>query len=181
MKLTDIKKLKVAELRSRLEELGLDNKGLKAELFGRLWSALEAGHGAKDEDEQVKRHADRSLTPTAPAGSTDGRSSPPRGAGVTERCKPDCTNSATQTGSSLTSQQRDSESVSEAGPDPAEGRDADMQRGGAEDPGEGRRAPSPEEEGRRAPSPEEEGRGRAFYEFKEETRYKRYHERDLSL
>uniref|UniRef100_A0A8C2XLS4 Uncharacterized protein n=1 Tax=Cyclopterus lumpus TaxID=8103 RepID=A0A8C2XLS4_CYCLU len=171
MKLTDIKKLKVVELRSRLEELGLDNKGLKAELLGRLWSALEATHG----DEEVQRHADRSLTPTAPEESMDDRSSsPPRGAGVTERCKPDCTDSATQTetGGSLQSQQLDPESVSEAAPeDRAGGRDAEMQQGGAGDPGEDR--------GARAS--QEMGRGRAFYEFKEETRYKRYHERDLSL
>ncbi|CAL8268777.1 unnamed protein product [Boreogadus saida] len=43
MKLSDIKKCKVPELRSKLKELGLDPKGLRAELIGRLWSALEAG------------------------------------------------------------------------------------------------------------------------------------------
>ncbi|KAM4621135.1 heterogeneous nuclear ribonucleoprotein U-like protein 2 isoform 2-T2 [Polymixia lowei] len=43
MKLTEIKKCKVPELRVRLTELGLETKGLKTELVGRLWSALEAG------------------------------------------------------------------------------------------------------------------------------------------
>ncbi|CAL8264225.1 unnamed protein product [Lota lota] len=43
MKLSDIKKCKVPELRAKLKELGLDPMGLKTELIGRLWSALEAG------------------------------------------------------------------------------------------------------------------------------------------
>ncbi|XP_062381451.1 heterogeneous nuclear ribonucleoprotein U-like protein 2 [Sardina pilchardus] len=41
MKLTDLKKLKVVELRVKLKERGLDSKGLKADLVARLWSALE--------------------------------------------------------------------------------------------------------------------------------------------
>lgn len=41
MKLTDVKKLKVVELRVKLNERGLDTKGLKAELVARLWSALD--------------------------------------------------------------------------------------------------------------------------------------------
>uniref|UniRef100_A0A3Q3J7F9 SAP domain-containing protein n=1 Tax=Monopterus albus TaxID=43700 RepID=A0A3Q3J7F9_MONAL len=45
--LTDIKKLKVAELRLRLKEAGLDTRGLKAELVDRLWSALETGQRGK--------------------------------------------------------------------------------------------------------------------------------------
>lgn len=41
MKLADVKKLKVVELRVKLKERGLDTKGLKAELVARLWSAIE--------------------------------------------------------------------------------------------------------------------------------------------
>ncbi|XP_048087102.1 heterogeneous nuclear ribonucleoprotein U-like protein 1 [Alosa alosa] len=41
MKLTDLKKLKVVELRVKLKERGLDSKGLKSELVARLWSAIE--------------------------------------------------------------------------------------------------------------------------------------------
>ncbi|XP_054453435.1 heterogeneous nuclear ribonucleoprotein U-like protein 2 isoform X2 [Anoplopoma fimbria] len=208
MKLTDIKKLKVPELRSRLQELGLDNKGLKAELLGRLWSALEAGQG-----EELKLQHDRSPTPPAPEDVHR-----PTGAVVTERCGPDFTrdftDSSTQTethtgvpspqhdsesvstiqhdsesvstiqhdsesvstiqhdsesvstiqhdSESVSTIQHDSESVSEcvAGYQ-AEERGAEVQQGGAEDPGGERR------------SSEEMGRGRAFYEFKEEIRYKR--------
>ncbi|XP_065122621.1 heterogeneous nuclear ribonucleoprotein U-like protein 2 isoform X1 [Paramisgurnus dabryanus] len=43
MLLAEVKKLKVAELRAMLTERGLDPKGLKAELVGRLISAIEAG------------------------------------------------------------------------------------------------------------------------------------------
>lgn len=55
MKLSEIKKFKVSELRARLKELGLDTKGLKAELVGRLWSAFEAGLQAhsSDQDSEV--------------------------------------------------------------------------------------------------------------------------------
>lgn len=173
MKLTDIKKLKVPELRSRLKELGLDTKGLKAELLGRLWSALESGQSEKDDDEEAKLQNDRSLTSSAPAKTVDIRappSSPPRGDGVTERCETDCTReytdtaTQTETDTDLPPLQHGSESVSEGvSVYQAEEGEADMQQGGAEDPGEDRRA---------LPS-EEMGRGRAFYEFKEEIRYKR--------
>uniref|UniRef100_A0A669EED6 Si:ch211-107m4.1 n=1 Tax=Oreochromis niloticus TaxID=8128 RepID=A0A669EED6_ORENI len=57
MKLADIKKLKVAELRSRLKELGLDSRGLKAELVERLWSAAEGEQSGGDgEEESLKLH-----------------------------------------------------------------------------------------------------------------------------
>eukprot|EP00064_Thunnus_orientalis_P013296 superscaffoldBa00002142_g13335 len=67
MKLADIKKLKVAELRSRLKELDLDTKGLKAELVVRLWSAVEAGQGGEDGGEELELQKDDSMTPPTPA------------------------------------------------------------------------------------------------------------------
>ncbi|XP_029297366.1 heterogeneous nuclear ribonucleoprotein U-like protein 2 [Cottoperca gobio] len=173
MKLTDIKKLKVGELRSRLKALGLDNKGLKAELLGRLWSALEARQSEEDGDEEeVKLLNDRPLTLSAPLETMDvcpASSSPPTG---------EYTDTATQTeadtglpspqhGSSecASSLQPGSECVSECVPVyQVEERDVEMQQGGAEDPAEDRRALSSEDM---------MGRGRAFYEFKEEIRYKR--------
>uniref|UniRef100_UPI003AAF542B heterogeneous nuclear ribonucleoprotein U-like protein 2 n=1 Tax=Centroberyx gerrardi TaxID=166262 RepID=UPI003AAF542B len=80
MKLTQIKKFKVPELRARLEELGLDTKGLKAELVGRLWSAVEAGLqiqtsqtsqdgdtvSVSDDGEEVKTPNDSPPTPSTP-------------------------------------------------------------------------------------------------------------------
>ncbi|KAJ8405148.1 hypothetical protein AAFF_G00321390 [Aldrovandia affinis] len=42
MNLAEVKKLKVTELRAELQERGLDTKGLKADLVGRLVSAIEA-------------------------------------------------------------------------------------------------------------------------------------------
>uniref|UniRef100_A0A3B3Q799 SAP domain-containing protein n=1 Tax=Paramormyrops kingsleyae TaxID=1676925 RepID=A0A3B3Q799_9TELE len=42
MNLAEIKKLKVADLRAKLQERGLDSKGLKADLVERLMSAIEA-------------------------------------------------------------------------------------------------------------------------------------------
>ncbi|XP_037635983.1 heterogeneous nuclear ribonucleoprotein U-like protein 2 isoform X2 [Sebastes umbrosus] len=97
MKLAELKKLKVAELRSRLKDLGLDNKGLKAELLGRLWSKLEAGRG-EDEEEEVKPQHDRSITPAAQAEDVQAPSSSPKtGPGVTEGCKPDWTREYTDT------------------------------------------------------------------------------------
>ncbi|KAM8733380.1 heterogeneous nuclear ribonucleoprotein U-like protein 2 isoform 1-T1 [Acanthopagrus schlegelii] len=176
MKLTDIKKLKVAELRSKLQELGLDNKGLKAELVGRLWSACEARQTGENGVEEIKIQHVPSPTPSEPTETVDVRapsSSPPTEAGVPARCEVDWparefTDSATQTetdagltppqpGSEFTSgcvsvYQEEEEVEQEQG-------EVEMQQGDAEDPGEDRRA--------------ELGRGRAFYEFKEEIRYKR--------
>ncbi|XP_030251765.1 heterogeneous nuclear ribonucleoprotein U-like protein 2 isoform X2 [Sparus aurata] len=178
MKLTDIKKLKVAELRSKLQELGLDNKGLKAELVGRLWSACEARQTGEDGVEEIKIQHVPSPTPSEPTETVDVRapsSSPPTEAGVTARCKVDCpsrefTDSATQTetDTGLTPPQPGSEFTSgcvsvyqeeEEEEEEEEVEEVEMQQGDAEDPGEDRRA--------------ELGRGRAFYEFKEEIRYKR--------
>ena len=176
MKLTDIKKLKVAELRSKLQELGLDNKGLKAELVGRLWSACEARQTGENDVEEIKIQHVPSRTPSEPTETVDVRapsSSPPTEAGVPARCEVDCparelTDSATQTetDAGLTPPQPGSEFTSgcvsvyqEEEVVEQEQGEVEMQQGDAEDPGEDRRA--------------EQGRGRAFYEFKEEIRYKR--------
>ncbi|KAM9356841.1 heterogeneous nuclear ribonucleoprotein U-like protein 2 [Symphorus nematophorus] len=175
MKLADIKKLKVAELRSRLQELGLDVRGLKAELVGRLWSAVEAGQGGENGEAELKIQTDTSPTPPeatetvqlrAPASST------PTDAGVTAPCKVDgsreFTDSATQTetDTSLTpTQQPGFEIISEGEPPVSqveEDEDGEPER--LQGDGDRRRAQSSEEM---------MGKGRAFYEFKEEIRYKR--------
>ncbi|XP_070818900.1 heterogeneous nuclear ribonucleoprotein U-like protein 2 [Chaetodon trifascialis] len=166
MKLTDIKKLKVPELRSRLKELGLDIKGLKAELVGRLWSALEAGQSGVDGEEEPELQNDTSRTPAAPTETVDARtqsSSPPTEAGVTARSELDrtraLTDSATQTetDTGLPAPQRGPELIPERVPE------YQAEQGHAEGP----------REDRRAQSSEDMARGRAFYEFKEEIRYKR--------
>ncbi|XP_022615851.1 heterogeneous nuclear ribonucleoprotein U-like protein 2 [Seriola dumerili] len=165
MKLTDIKKLKVAELRFRLQEVGLDSKGLKAELVGRLWSALESGHTGGDGETQVTLQRVSSPTPSAATETVEARAqspSPPTEAGVIAPCSPDSTKdytdagTQTETDAGVTTLQHGSESVSE----PVRGHQAEG--GEVDGPGEDR-----------ALSSEETGRGRAFYEFKEEIRYKR--------
>ncbi|KAI3351652.1 hypothetical protein L3Q82_020493, partial [Scortum barcoo] len=107
-----------------LTELGLDSKGLKAELVGRLWSALEAGHTQEEGDEDLKLLKPPQDTPQTETicESTE--------AGVPPRRKVD---RATQTDTE-TKPQQDPEFTSDCAA------------------GE---------------------RGRAFYEFKEEIRYKR--------
>lgn len=168
MKLTEIKKLKVPELRSRLKELGLDIKGLKAELIGRLWSALEAGQSVEDGEEEPKPQNDTSVTPAAQTEIADVRaqsSSTPTEAGVTARCKLDRTReftdcaTQTETDTGLPTPQQSSDLISDSVPE------YQAEPGYAERPGEG--------QDRRAQSSEERARGRAFYEFKEEIRYKR--------
>ncbi|KAL4622988.1 heterogeneous nuclear ribonucleoprotein U-like protein 2 [Arapaima gigas] len=53
MNLAEIKKLKVAELRAKLQERGLDSKGLKADLVERLMTAIEAeSQSGNAEDEK---------------------------------------------------------------------------------------------------------------------------------
>ncbi|XP_039976094.1 heterogeneous nuclear ribonucleoprotein U-like protein 2 [Xiphias gladius] len=166
MRLTDIRKLKVAELRSRLKELGLDSRGLKAELVDRLWSALERGLSGKDGETGVKLEHDGSPTPSAPTDTTEvvaPSSSPPTEAGIIAPCSLDSTReykdtgTQTETGAGVTALQHGSELVSES----VTGCQAE--EGEVDGPGEDRRALSSEET----------GRGRAFYEFKEEIRYKR--------
>lgn len=131
MKLADIKKLRVPELRCKLSALGLDSRGLKAELVERLWSASET---------EPSSHSPPAPPLSPPAEIADRPSE--------VRPVKALTDSATQT---------DSDPGSPAGPGrpPAAVSAAD---GG----------PEPEEKLKPA-----EVRGRAFYEFKEEIRYKR--------
>ncbi|XP_034454409.1 LOW QUALITY PROTEIN: heterogeneous nuclear ribonucleoprotein U-like protein 2 [Hippoglossus hippoglossus] len=168
MKLTEIKKLKVAELRSRLREVGLDSGGLKAELVVRLWSALDSGLSGRGEETRVELQHDDSPTPAAPTDTEEvpaPSSSPPAAeACITAPCCPDSTREFTDSGtqtepeSGATAPQHGSEFVSES----VRGNQAEL-GGEVEAPGEERRDPSSEET----------NRGRAFYEFKEEIRYKR--------
>ncbi|TKS72250.1 Heterogeneous nuclear ribonucleoprotein U-like protein 2 [Collichthys lucidus] len=158
MKLADIKKLKVAELRSRLKELGLDVKGLKAELVDRLCSATQDG--------QAEVNGEGELTHPTPSEPTDAvhlrapSPSPPppaEAACVTARREVDrareFTDSATQT-------VPEPESVA-------------VYQAAAEEEKEDTEEEEEMQQGDGAQSPEEACRGRAFYEFKEEIRYKR--------
>ncbi|XP_061756196.1 heterogeneous nuclear ribonucleoprotein U-like protein 2 isoform X1 [Nerophis ophidion] len=160
MKLADIKKLKVAELRSKLKEAGLECKGLKAELVGRLWSSL-----------------DQYQPPPTPGLDTPGLDAPrldaprPDTPGLDAPGQVDETTvvsnniQAVASLSSLLPQQTSREcSDSTTQPD-AEGgsqsplADCEQLPGGKGEAG--------------AERSELEDRGRAFYEFKEEIRYKR--------
>lgn len=148
MKLTDIKKLKVPELRSRLKDLELDTKGLKNELIGRLWSALETRQSAEVGKEELKLQTDTSPT------QTETSPTPPEAGVTARRRQTDCTrelaDSATQTetdAGGLPPPRQHHESVSACVP-VHQAEEGDAERG-------------------------EMGRGRAFYEFKEEIRYKR--------
>uniref|UniRef100_A0A673ANE0 Si:ch211-107m4.1 n=1 Tax=Sphaeramia orbicularis TaxID=375764 RepID=A0A673ANE0_9TELE len=162
MKLSDVKKLKVSELRSRLKELGLDSKGLKAELVDRLWSASETQQLGQETKEQID-----SPPPLQTAVEV---CSAPTAAAVPTPCKPDSstpeyTDTATQTDTepgppaALTAGGSGSEpgtrSQDKVG-------DVEGQQGDEDPPGGDTRALETEM-----------GRGRAFYEFKEEIRYKR--------
>ncbi|XP_076015564.1 heterogeneous nuclear ribonucleoprotein U-like protein 2 [Genypterus blacodes] len=161
MKLSKIKKFKVAELRVRLKELGLDSKGLKAELVDRLWSALGEGpetqtgqsgqHGGGEErqQQQQQQQGDSAPSPAAPAEPLTGVISagllPTLCAGYVG-CPPgecaDCVPDKPASTGDYTDCATQTESPAEVG-----------------EPG--------------GHTEEETGRGRAFYEFKEEIRYKR--------
>lgn len=174
MKLADIKKLKVPDLRSKLREVGLDSRGLKAELVGRLWSFHEARDDAEvGETTETNPQDDTSpkmmKTVSLGAGSDDAPPppSPPEScsvAGVTPHWTAlpakEFTHSATQTEpeSSQPTAQQNPESISTSVPvhQPQDG-DADAEQNTSVG----------------GPDVEERGRGRAFYEFKEEIRYKR--------
>ncbi|MEQ2277305.1 hypothetical protein XENORESO_000788 [Xenotaenia resolanae] len=158
MKLADIKKLKVAELRSKLTELGLDSRGLKAELVDRLWSASQSG--------QSPEHVEL-LEDSLPSGPTEPvevqvpteSSSPPVVECAAALCEVDRSRAYTDT-ATQTELEPGSPAVS-PGSERLPGSETVCQaEGGQLEPTGG-------------PLSEEMGRGRAFYEFKEEIRYKR--------
>lgn len=169
MKLVDIKKLKVPDLRSKLRELGLDSAGLKAELVGRLWSFHETRTDAQVEEAseitgqndtpanqtetENPRAASPSLTPTA-AECCPVAGVPPH-CDVVPTVK--CADAATQTetDSSPQTAQLISEVMSKRVLEQHQ-----QQDGSAEAEPSG--------------AANQKGRGRAFYEFKEEIRYKRW-------
>lgn len=161
MKLSDIKKLKVAELRTRLQELGLDGKGLKAELVGRLWSAAETGQTGTNLKTLVSTPTDplkvEAGCATSSSTSTD---SPQR---EEAPCCPDNNHRITTRELTDTGTQTEPDTGCEA-PRPGCGLvSKSVTEHQADDGGEA--------DGR--PRGEDTGRGRAFYEFKEEIRYKR--------
>ncbi|KAM9849679.1 heterogeneous nuclear ribonucleoprotein U-like protein 2 [Aulostomus maculatus] len=151
MKLADIKKLKVAELRSRLKEVGLDTGGLKGELVGRLWSVLESGQFLKegtDEETHVP------LAETLEVWASSATSSSPATC-VTAPCEVD---RRTREYSDSATQTEDDGSLQTLQPGSVSGcvrvcQVEGIEFAAAHHPGE--------------------DRGRAFYEFKEEIRYKR--------
>ncbi|XP_054890604.1 heterogeneous nuclear ribonucleoprotein U-like protein 2 isoform X2 [Poeciliopsis prolifica] len=159
MKLVDIKKLKVTELRSRLTELGLDSRGLKADLVDRLWSASQSVQSP--EHVELLEGSPSTLSGPEP-GAVQVRtesSSPPVADCVPAPCEVDrgrqYTDTATQT---------------EPEPGPPAVPPGSERLSGAETvcQADGRQLGHSD-----GSVCEEMGRGRAFYEFKEEIRYKR--------
>lgn len=157
----DIKKLKVTELRSKLKEEGLDTRGLKAELVDRLWSALKPRENEEETDVKIQNDSSSTALTLREKVEVPAPSPPPTEAGLTSPCKSDCarefSDTATQTEPGITTPQQGSEPVSLS----VKGNQAEGET--EADPGEDSRALSSEEM----------GRGRAFFEFKEEIRYKR--------
>ncbi|XP_061643608.1 heterogeneous nuclear ribonucleoprotein U-like protein 2 isoform X1 [Phyllopteryx taeniolatus] len=161
MKLADIKKLKVAELRSRLNQSGLDSRGLKTDLVERLWSLLDDGGqkgNAHEQDVQRQVPASSLAVPASTSQTRDmvvelvaSSSSLLRSSSPAE---PVCINPADRT-----REFSDSATQTEAG---------DVSGCLLPDAGECQAEKNELEQ----PAAEEE-RGRAFYEFKEEIRYKR--------
>ncbi|KAK2904268.1 heterogeneous nuclear ribonucleoprotein U-like protein 2 [Channa argus] len=155
MKLVDIKKFKVSELRSRLKEIGLDTRGLKAELVGRLWSALEPEQSGKDGETEVE--VQNSISVPTEEVAVSATSSLLTEAGVIAPSKApngtrEFSDATTQTDTNVATPELVSQSGSESV--------------------KGNQAPERGEDSRVLPL-DEMGRGRAFYEFKEEIRYKR--------
>ncbi|XP_061691300.1 heterogeneous nuclear ribonucleoprotein U-like protein 2 [Syngnathoides biaculeatus] len=165
MKLADIKKLKVAELRSRLNQAGLDSRGLKTDLVERLWSLLDDGG-------QKGNSYERDVQPRVPASSLSVPASTTR--------SPEVVVELVASTSSLIRPSSPAEPVCVDPPRgpadrPREFSDSATQTeagdvSGCPLPGGGERQTEKAELQR--PAAEEE-RGRAFYEFKEEIRYKR--------
>ncbi|XP_077387831.1 heterogeneous nuclear ribonucleoprotein U-like protein 1 [Festucalex cinctus] len=163
MKLSDIKKLKVAELRSRLNQAGLDSRGLKIELVERLWSLLDGGGQRVNNihEQDVQQQVEPS-PPPVPAGTTE---------------TPEMV-AASSSSLHLSSSHTEPATVSlPYGPvnqtrefsDSATQTEAEGIPGCALPDADECQADKNELE----PPTAEEERGRAFYEFKEEIRYKR--------
>lgn len=170
MKLDDIKKLKVPELRFKLKELGLEAKGLKAELVTRLWSASEAGK-SQDVEGNFKQNDSvigdgvlvlRAIPPDAFEPSAAPLEEEAGPSPEADRCK-EFTDSATQTETPDTGPNHPRLTPAGVCEAPAGQRQAGFRQGDEEEC---------RESGGAQPC-EERGRGRAFYEFKEEIRYKR--------
>lgn len=141
-KLEELKKLKVAELKSRLKELGLDSRGLKAELIGRLWSAVDGGLESKND----------TTDPHLTLSNEEDAISPP-----------------------LPDRREYSDTATQTDTEPVAAEDSSG-------PGLGSQEETPQKpkcgedlrvRTRKTQRAEEMGKGRAFYEFKEEVRYKR--------
>uniref|UniRef100_A0A3B4AYC2 Uncharacterized protein n=1 Tax=Periophthalmus magnuspinnatus TaxID=409849 RepID=A0A3B4AYC2_9GOBI len=147
----DLRKLKVPELKSRLKKLGLDSKGLKVELVGRLWSAVDGGLESKLKNDTTTHHVTISTQEETVYRPTESRRE------YTER--------ATQTDPDL--------SELTLPPDPPDS----GQGSGQWDQAQQKpldNEDSTVEDGRVVTGDVVEmGKGRAFYEFKEEIKYKR--------
>ncbi|KAM9376391.1 heterogeneous nuclear ribonucleoprotein U-like protein 2 [Pholidichthys leucotaenia] len=158
MKLLDIKKLKVAELKSRLQELGLDTTGLKAELVDRLWVAL-GGEQNEDEPNPQTDPAQMEITElpasSTPAEEEEEGENDDDGGGVPARLETELTETATEA------------ETDPGAPTPQSGSESHTE----EVKMESEQGPAEKHGG--ASSSEDTERGRAFYEFKEEIRYKR--------
>ncbi|XP_008418688.1 heterogeneous nuclear ribonucleoprotein U-like protein 2 [Poecilia reticulata] len=161
MKLVDIKKLKVAELRSKLTELGLDSRGLKADLVDKLWSASQSEHVELLEGSSSTRNQ---TEPDEVQVRTES-SSPPVVDGAAAPCEVDPGREYTDT-ATQTEPEPGPPAVPPGPPAVPPGSEC---LSGAETvcQAEGRQLHSD------GPLSVEMGRGRAFYEFKEEIRYKR--------
>ncbi|XP_057706776.1 heterogeneous nuclear ribonucleoprotein U-like protein 2 isoform X2 [Corythoichthys intestinalis] len=151
MKLSEIKKLKVAELRLRLEEAGLDSRGLKGDLVERLWSFLDDG---SQQGNTHKQDSQRQVVPTNTTQTLEVEVAPISSLSPCSTVVeiPGATTMNGQT--DLAQEFHDSATQTEAEvlPDTPV---CQVEKNELEQPAA------------------EEERGRAFYEFKEEIRYKR--------
>uniref|UniRef100_A0A3Q3ECR1 SAP domain-containing protein n=1 Tax=Hippocampus comes TaxID=109280 RepID=A0A3Q3ECR1_HIPCM len=192
--------LKVAELRSRLNQAGLDSRGLKVELVERLWSLLDNNGGQRgnihEQDVQRQGNSDKSTTvlfceyaeehcisvlysgsvhilfPPPPPPSL--KTSAPPVPGITET--PETV--VASTSSSLLLSTSHAEPASGTPPCGPADRTREFSDSSTQTEAEGiPRCPLPNVDDCQAEKielePAEEVRGRAFYEFKEEIRYKR--------
>ncbi|XP_077433614.1 heterogeneous nuclear ribonucleoprotein U-like protein 1 isoform X2 [Vanacampus margaritifer] len=169
MKLSDIKKLKVSELRLKLNQAGLDSRGLKIELVERLWSLLDGG-GQRGTIHQ--QDVQQQIEP----------SPPPVPAGITETPEMVVASSSSQLLSSSSqllssSHAEPANVISPYGPTNQTREFADSATQTEAEGVPGCRLPDADEcqaeKNESEPPSAEEERGRAFYEFKEEIGYKR--------